>query len=429
VTEHPTPPPEPTPAEPAGAAATPPPPVTFEPETHPCPTCGEPVPVGANFCEVCGAQLGEVTEADAQAGPKVGRPGSLPISAPTHIISESATPAGRRPCSECGGQVGDDLYCEQCGTKAPSEREHFREAPAAWVAGVCDRGTRRTRNEDAMALIASEAPGERCVLIVLDGVSSSTDSDVASLAGARAARDALRAPVPRGLGTPESRESAMHNAITAAAAAAQAAIVAHTPSDSESPASATFTCLVVETEAEGPVAWHGNIGDSRCYWVPDDGETIRLTRDDSAAEVLIDGGVSPEEAYRSNQAHAITKWLGRDSEDTAPTIGRLPITADGWLLACSDGLWNYAATPEELRTQVHAAAAAHPGDPEAIALALVQWAIDAGGHDNITVALARFGPLSTGENESAGETESTAEDGPTGENDPTETTIEERHDG
>lgn len=420
MSDHPTPPEAPTPDEPAAGA---PPPVTFEPETHPCPTCGDPVPVGANFCEACGAQLGEVTEADAQSGPKVDRRGSLPISAPTHIISESAAPAGRRPCAECGGQVGDDLYCEQCGTKAPSEREHFREAPATWVAGVCDRGARRTRNEDAMALIASESPGERCVLIVLDGVSSSTDSDVASLAGARAARDALRGPVPRGLGTPESRESAMHNAITAAAAAAQAAIVAHTPSDTESPASATFTCVVVEAEAEGPVAWHGNIGDSRSYWVPDDGETIRLTRDDSAAEVLIEGGMSPEDAYRSSQAHAITKWLGRDSEDTVPTIGRLPINADGWLLSCSDGLWNYAASPEELRTQVHAAAAAHPGDPEAMALALVQWAIDAGGHDNITVALARFGPLSTGENEPTAGAE------PTDENALTESTIEESHDG
>lgn len=368
----------------------------------PCPTCGEPVPVGANFCEACGAQLGEVTEESAQAGPKVERLGSVPISRPTHLVTDSGSPAGRRPCAECGGPVGDDLYCEQCGTKAPSEREHFREAPASWVGGVCDRGAKRTRNEDAMALVASESPGERCVLLVLDGVSSSTDSDVASLAGARAAREALRSAIPQGLGTPESRESAVRKAITDAAAAAQAAVVAHTAQDTESPASATFTCVVVEAEPEGPVAWHGNIGDSRAYWVPDAGEATQLTRDDSAAEALIAAGLSAEEAHRSSQAHAITKWLGRDSEDVVPTIGRHPLTEDGWVLACSDGFWNYASGPAEVAAQVHSATVAHGPDPEQVALGLVQWAIAQGGHDNITVAVARLGAGPVGETGTTG---------------------------
>jgi serine/threonine protein phosphatase PrpC len=388
-------------------------PAVFHPDSRPCPTCGEPVPVGANFCEACGAQLGEVTEAAAQAAPRVEQLSSVPISRPTHLVTDTETPAGRRPCAECGGPVGDDLYCELCGTKAPSEREHFREAPASWVAGVCDRGARRTRNEDAMALVASESPGERCVLVVLDGVSSSTDSDVASLAGARAARDLLRTAIPQGLGTPESRESAVHHAITDAAAAAQSAIVAHTDSDSDSPASATFTCVVVEAEPEGPVAWHGNIGDSRAYWVPDTGEAHQLTRDDSAAEALIAAGMTAEEAHRSSQAHAITKWLGRDSEDIVPTIGRRPLTEDGWVLVCSDGFWNYAATPAEVAEQVHSAARGHVGEPEEVALSLVQWAIEQGGHDNITVALARLGAPPVAETAAMGETGTTESEAPT----------------
>ena len=369
-----------------------PPPATFRPESQPCPSCGDPVPFGSNFCEGCGAQLGAVTAADAQAGPRVERPGSLPVSRPTHLLTDAAAPAGRRPCEECGGTVDADLYCEQCGTKAPSERDHFRETPAAWVAGVCDRGARRERNEDALALVSSESPGERCVLIVLDGVSSSTDSDVASLAGARAARDVLRAPVGQGLGTPESREAAVHQAITAAAAAAQAAIVAHTEQGSESPASATFTCVLLEAEVDGPVAWAGNLGDSRSYWIPDEGEPVQLTRDDSAAEALIDAGATVEQAYSSPQAHAITRWLGRDSEDVTPVIGRFPITTEGWLLACSDGLWNYAREVGRLAEQVRAAAIG-AGSVEDVAARLVHFATEAGGHDNITVALARLGPV------------------------------------
>ena len=104
--------------------------------------------------------------------------GSGPISTPTRITapngSEQASQGARRPCLACGGVVGPDDYCEVCGTKAASERDHFREQPAAWVAGVCDRGLRHDRNEDAMALLASAAPGEHAVLVVLDGVSAPT---------------------------------------------------------------------------------------------------------------------------------------------------------------------------------------------------------------------------------------------------------------
>lgn len=380
-------------------------PVTFHPDSRPCPSCGEPVLGGANFCEGCGAQLGEVTPEVAQAAPRVENLSSVPISRPTHLVTDTATPAQRRPCVECGGSVGEDLYCEQCGTKAPSDREHFRQTPAGWVAGVCDRGAKRTRNEDAMALWASESAGERCVLVVLDGVSSSTDSDVASLAGAKAARDLLRTAIPQGLGTPESRESAAHKAITDAAAAAQAAVVVHTEPSSANPASATFTCVVLEAEPEGPVVWHGNLGDSRAYWVPDTGPAMQLTRDDSGAEALIAVGMSPHEAHASSQAHAITKWLGRDSENIVPTIGRLPLTEAGWLLVCSDGYWNYANTLELVTATVHAASSqptqADQNHPEQVALALVHWAIEQGGHDNVTVAVARVGPLPAPEPEAA----------------------------
>ena len=78
------------------------------------------------------------------------------------------------------------------------------------------------------------------MLVVLDGVSSSTDSDVASLAGARAARETLRTPLPRGMGTDQGRDAAVAAAFAHTIAAANDAIVATTHADSDSPASATF---------------------------------------------------------------------------------------------------------------------------------------------------------------------------------------------
>ena len=369
-----------------------------------CSSCGEPLEPGARFCEACGTPVAGPGDA---AGPGAslldpsvapadpdGGDGSLdelsPISTPT------ARPAGAAPvavaapraCAECGSPVGDDGYCTVCGTKAPSERDHFEEAPSSWVAGVCDRGVTHARNEDAMALYADAEQGGRAVLVVCDGVSSSEDSDVASLAAARAARDVLRRPLPKGAGG-ASADAVAVRAFTDAAAAAQTAVVANTAPSSPRPASCTFVAGTVD----GAVVRVAVIGDSRAYLLPDAGEGRQLLTDDSMAAALIEAGTPREQAESSPQAHAITKWLGLDSPDQVPRTTQVTVAAPSWLLVCSDGLWNYASEPAALRARI---AAAGTSEPLALAQALTAWAIEQGGHDNITVTLARLGGAAEG---------------------------------
>jgi serine/threonine protein phosphatase PrpC len=361
-------------------------------DTVACPSCGQPVPGGARFCEGCGAQVVAGDAPPPPPPPPPGAPadqlGSAPISAPTRrpadALPDPAPVQGRRPCPNCGGEVGPDHYCLSCGTKVPSERDHFEETPAPWVAGVCDRGIVHDRNEDAMAVLAAPEPGSRAVLIVLDGVSNSIDSDVASLAGAHAAREMLRMPLPAGMGTPESRAAAVTKVFEDTVKAANAAVIATTDPDSPNPASATFAAAVLE----GRRLHYANVGDSRGYWLPDDGPGVQLTVDDSMAQAQIASGVAREVAESSPQAHAITRWLGRDSDDVTPRVGAIDVTGDGWVLVCSDGLWNYASEPEALQAQIRAAGTT---DPHQLALALVGFATAQGGHDNITVTLARVG--------------------------------------
>ena len=358
----------PTPEAAAGAVS----PVAPAPT---CPSCGRPIDPAALFCESCGNPL-VPTVAATPASPASPAPGDS--STRTRRLGERASALA--DCPVCGGSVGADGYCQTCGAKAPSARDHFTSAPARWVGGVCDRGVQHSRNEDAMALWAE---GDRAVLVVCDGVSSSIDSDVAALAGAEKARDVLVALNPDGLSGDEGEDTVLASNLVAATDEANKAVIAHTAPDSTNAASATFAAAVVVNDR----VHYANLGDSRVYLLTPT-EKVLLSLDDSMAQAFISQGMSRAEAESLPRAHAITKWLGRDAIETVPRTGHHAVTEPGWLVVCSDGLWNYASSPEELSDQVDAAAAAS-SDPVEIAGRLVVWANTQGGKDNVTVALAR----------------------------------------
>lgn len=258
-------------------------------------------------------------------------------------------------------------------------RDHYTEHPARWVAACCDRGLRHDRNEDATAVGAAADPGSWAVLVVCDGVSSSRGSDVAALAGARAGRDLLVQRAASGAGA--------EPALVEAAARANRAVIEHTAPDSDNAASCTFAAAVLD----GDVVSYANVGDSRVYWLPDLDQpepALELSLDDSVAQFRISAGVPREQAEHGPQAHAITKWLGRDSSDAVPRTGSLAVSAAGWLMACTDGLWNYCSEAVGLQVLLDDLGG-RTAAPLALAEALVGWANRQGGKDNVSVALAR----------------------------------------
>jgi len=333
-----------------------------------CPACGEPAGDGARFCEACGAPL---TETGSREG--------LPSPDDSNPVPQPDRAGGG--CPACGGDVAGDGYCTRCGARAPVERDHREEQPAPHVAGVSDVGMRRRRNEDALALGVA---GDVTVLVVCDGVSSAPDSDVASQAAATAARDVLVAGAAD-VGADDAGGwsrllvAAGHRADDAARTAVDDATAR------QDPPSCTFAAAVV-----GPALLvAGWLGDSRVYWLPDTGAPEQLTEDDSIAAELMAGGMSRAAAERSPDAHAITRWLGADAEETtARTVATRP-SGPGWVLACSDGLWNYASAPDVVAGLLRDALDRAGTDPAALSRDLVAWANASGGHDNVTVALAR----------------------------------------
>ncbi len=152
-----------------------------------CPTCGAPVSAEDQFCETCGATL--------STAPTAATPMVEPEPPATPVSTQPLPPVAAAQRCSCGGEIDADGWCTVCGLRAVSARDHYTERVAPNVAAVCDKGRVHPRNEDASALAASH---DRIVIVVCDGVSTSTDSDVASLAAARAACDELeQTPVPK----------------------------------------------------------------------------------------------------------------------------------------------------------------------------------------------------------------------------------------
>jgi serine/threonine protein phosphatase PrpC len=195
-------------------------------------------------------------------------------------------------------------------------------------------------------------------------------------------------PVPEPTFSSGGRAEVLATWLTEATHAANLEVIA---SAGDPPRANPPSCTFVGAILEGTNLAVGWVGDSRAYWVPDDGEPEQLTVDDSWAAEQIALGATREEAENSPQAHAITRWLGVDAPHPAPRVTVRSADRPGWLLVCSDGLWNYASAPEDVRALLSGTVAATGPDPAAVTASLVGWAIARGGHDNISVALARVG--------------------------------------
>jgi serine/threonine protein phosphatase PrpC len=237
---------------------------------------------------------------------------------------------------------------------------------------VSDRGRRRRRNEDAYSLAAED---DCQAAVVCDGVATTEASGLAAGAAARAAM----AELCRGLGTPDKWSVLVGAAIRAA----QGVLSASSPYDV--PVFQGSTTIAVALTRPGGVVV-GNIGDSRAYWVGGDGTAVLLTTDDSWVREAVVAGASETEAQSSPRAHEITAWLGPDAGPIEPHIAQYTPQTDGVVVVCTDGLWNYVESPDSLAALVMAGTGADRA-PGAVARRLVQFALQAGGADNVTVAV------------------------------------------
>ena len=267
----------------------------------------------------------------------------------------------------------DEMTDEMTGETTGETTREVGSAKAVTIAGAAgrpsfvlrtavrlDRGLVRASQQDA-------AHAGRHLLAVADGYGP--EGERAALA-AVGALEAVQAPAP------SARAGDVLNALEDAVRTADGAVSGLTDSG---------TTLTAAVWTGGRLAL-AHVGDSRAYLLRD-GALVRLTRDHTVVQALVDAGeLDPAEAADRPDRALLLKALDGGDVPPEPELGVHETRPGDRYLLCTDGL--SAVAPAE---DVRRALAAGVGPDEA-AEALVALARDLGGPDNVACVVADVVP-------------------------------------
>lgn len=142
------------------------------------------------------------------------------------------------------------------------------------------------------------------------------------------------------------------------------------------------TTLVLATIIEGQLLI-ANVGDSRAYLMRQY-QIKQLTEDQSLVNALVRSGeISPEEAKTHPSRHVVTQSLGVTLNVEIDFV-RMPLKENDILLLCSDGLSDMLDADGIRDILVNYSTVEQQAEK------MIQAANDAGGRDNITIAIAKI---------------------------------------
>jgi len=231
-------------------------------------------------------------------------------------------------------------------------------APSLRFSAISDVG-RRKKNDD------SGYAGDQFVMVA-DGMGGAPHGDLASAVAVQTLQR-LDAAAPDDM--MEALAGAMHRANDRLAELIE-----------EDPATDGMGTTVTAVLFDGAHIAVAHLGDSRGYlW--HEGELLRITRDHSWVQSLIDEGrITEEEAASHSHRSLLLKVLdGRHDND--PDLMLYDVEVGDRILLCSDGLSSFV---EHDRI----AAAMSIGSADSVAAELIQLALDSPSNDNITVVVA-----------------------------------------
>lgn len=348
-----------------------------------CPKCN--TPVKGRFCSKCGSKA---VSASAAAAPAA----SAAVEEQDGTTSGAAAAVGNCECGATADAINANGFCDDCGQRRlPRPEDHNEIVIHSRLASVTDRGIKHAENQDWHALAEISFEGQPVqILVVCDGVSSSSGGAPA----AQAASKAACAVAARNI----SHKMKPQDAIVLAIRAAQKDVCAlswtpqpRPPDQEDQPPTCTIVVAVV---MKGKLYW-GWLGDSRLYWasLKSANSFGSLIKDHSWINAEVDAGRPLDEvvaeAKREKYTRAIVRSLGSaegPAESLMPDLGEMDLPKDCIVLNCSDGLHVYLDASSDMAREIR-----NSGHLDALSLArkLVEYANSRGGVDNITAAVYR----------------------------------------
>lgn len=259
----------------------------------------------------------------------------------------------------------------------------------AQAAFALSNGVQRDYNEDAilcleLSLVYQDTSRNVGIYAVADGMGGHQYGEVAS----KVAVNCIASTLLEQLVLPYLNPPLSQHQNSLLATLREAILKAHQEIHQKaSGGGTTLTCCLIFANTLSIA----HIGDSRAYYIGENGELKLFTRDHSLVKRLVElGQISEQEAQNHPQRNVLYRALGQTDPIEADVFS-LPLPTDGYLLVCSDGLWGVLS--ENLIIQT----IRQSNHPQEACNRLVQLANDAGGPDNISVILVKF--LSTSSSE------------------------------
>ena len=218
---------------------------------------------------------------------------------------------------------------------------------------------------------------EGCVLVVADGMGGLNAGEVASaIAVEHVKQEFLDANLKKIAKSDKEVEKFMGEIVLKA----DAAIKKRVAEDPETKGMGTTLIFAWVIGRKAYVTW---CGDSRGYVFNPASGLRRITKDHSYVQELVDSGkLDAELAFDHPNSNIITRCLGDFKDKANPDFNVITLKEGDRILLCSDGLCGVCRDEEIIETMK-----SFYEDIEECKKELINAALNAGGYDNVTVAL------------------------------------------
>lgn len=260
------------------------------------------------------------------------------------------------------------------------------------ISAITDVGKERTNNEDAVLVcpdLGKQNWGETgsedylalgkygAMLVVADGMGGANAGEIASSIAVDTAKNYFS---QKRLSENEISEKTAYSLLLDAITLSNKAIMNHVETDPDSIGLGTTIVITWVIDRKAYIAW---CGDSRCYCYNPKNGLRQLTKDHSYVQELVDKGeITAKQAFNHPDSNIITKCLGDVDAVTEPDMITYEIKDGDVLLSCSDGLCGYCDDNSIEKVLLN--------NFDNLTLCkdnLLKLAMNAGGQDNITIAL------------------------------------------